>query len=72
MLAKKNKIREATLFFILTLGLSFFVFWGPLAIFKIKTISFVDNSKGPIWAIILFVFGGFHRSYRVIGPIVDY
>jgi len=62
MLAKKNKIREATLFFILTLGLSFFVFWGPLAIFKIKTISFVDNSKGPIWAIILFVFGGFVPS----------
>jgi hypothetical protein len=31
---KKNTLKEAGLFFGLTLGLSWFVFWGPLAIFS--------------------------------------
>lgn len=59
---KPQQLREVAIFFCLTLGLSFFVFWGPIAILKIPTISFVDNNAGPIWAIILFVFGGFVPS----------
>ncbi len=59
---KSKQLREAAIFFCLTLGLSFFVFWGPIAFLKIPTISFVDNNVGPTWAIILFVFGGFVPS----------
>lgn len=59
---KKNTLKEAALFFGTTLGLSFFVFWGPLALFQIPTISFVSNIQGPAWAIALFVAGGFVPS----------
>ena len=55
-------VKEAYIFLGLTLALSWFVFWGPLALFKIPTISFVSNIKGPIWAIALFMFGGFVPS----------
>jgi uncharacterized protein len=57
-----NPVKEAFIFFGLTLGLSFFVFWGPLAFFQIPTISFVDGTKGPAWAIALFILGGFVPS----------
>jgi membrane protease YdiL (CAAX protease family) len=49
-------------FIALTLGASFFVFWGPLALFKVPTISFVSVEKGPVWAILLFILGGFVPS----------
>jgi hypothetical protein len=42
MQTKTNALKEAALFFGLTLGLSYFVFWGPLALFQIPTISFVS------------------------------
>jgi hypothetical protein len=47
----RKMVNEAYAFLGLTLALSWFVFWGPLALFKIPTISFVSNIKGPIWAI---------------------
>ncbi len=59
---KKISIREAGIFISLTLGLSWFVFWGPLALFKIPTISFVSNVRGPVWANLLFILGGFVPS----------
>jgi membrane protease YdiL (CAAX protease family) len=52
-------VKEAYIFLGLTLVLSWFVFWGPLALFKIPAISFVSNVKGPIWAIALYIVGGF-------------
>ena len=55
-------LKEAALFFGLTLGLSYFVFWGPLALLQIPTISFVSNIYGPVWAIVLFITGGFVPS----------
>ena len=58
----KAAFNEAFLFFGLTLGLTYLVFWGPLALFQIPTISFVDQSRGPAWAIALFLFGGFVPS----------
>jgi membrane protease YdiL (CAAX protease family) len=59
---KSNAIKEALLFFSLTLGLSYLVFWGPLAVFQIPTISFVSDTHGPVWAIVLFMLGGFVPS----------
>jgi membrane protease YdiL (CAAX protease family) len=54
-----KKATEAYVFLGLTLALSWFVFWGPLALFKITAISFVSDDKGPWWAIALFITGGF-------------
>ena len=59
-------VKEAYAFLGLTLAFSYFVFWGPLALFKIPTISFVSNIKGPFWAIALFISGGFVPSLLAI------
>jgi membrane protease YdiL (CAAX protease family) len=55
-------VKEAYAFLALTLAFSYFVFWGPLAFFKITAISFVSDDKGPWWAIALFIVGGFVPS----------
>ena len=57
-----KKASEAYVFLGLTLALSWFVFWGPLALFKITAISFVSDDKGPWWAIALYIIGGFVPS----------
>ena len=64
MIASKppRPVREAALFLALTLGLSYLVFWGPLAFFKVTAISFVSGKTGPAWAIALYVMGGFVPS----------
>jgi uncharacterized protein len=59
-------VKEAYVFLGLTLAFSWFVFWGPLALFKIPTISFVSDIKGPAWAIALFLVGGFVPSLLTI------
>jgi membrane protease YdiL (CAAX protease family) len=59
-------LKEAYAFLGLTLAFSYFVFWGPLALFKIPTISFVSDVKGPSWAIALFLVGGFVPSLLAI------
>ena len=61
-MSKTGAVKEAFVFFGLTLGLSYFVFWGPLAFFHIPTVSFVRSSMGPAWAIALFITGGFVPS----------
>ena len=38
-------VKEAYAFLGLTLALSWFVFWGPLALFKIPTIGFVSDES---------------------------
>lgn len=63
---KSIKASEAYVFLGLTLALSYFVFWGPLALFKIPTISFVSEVKGPAWAIALYIVGGFVPSLLAI------
>ncbi|MHB1459044.1 MAG: CPBP family glutamic-type intramembrane protease, partial [Armatimonadota bacterium] len=59
-------VKEAYTFLGLTLAASYFVFWGPLALFKIPTISFVSDVRGPFWAIALFMIGGFVPSLLAI------
>ena len=59
-------VKEAYAFLGLTLAFSYFVFWGPLALFKIPTISFVSDVEGPAWAIALFLVGGFVPSLLAI------
>ncbi|MDO9088458.1 MAG: type II CAAX endopeptidase family protein [Anaerolineaceae bacterium] len=57
-----KKASEAYVFLGLTLTLSWFVFWGPLALLKVPTISFVSDVKGPAWAIAFYIIGGFVPS----------
>lgn len=59
-------VKEAYAFLGLTLAFSWFVFWGPLALFKIPAISFVSDIKGPSWAIALYLVGGFAPSLLAI------
>ncbi len=59
-------VKEAYVFLGLTLVFSYFVFWGPLALFKIPAGSFVSEIKGPAWAIALFIIGGFVPSLLAI------
>jgi len=59
-------VKEAYVFLGLTLALSYFVFWGPLALFKIPTGSFVSDVRGSTWAIALFLLGGFVPSLLAI------
>ena len=62
----KKTVKEAYAFLGLTLAFSYFVFWGPLALLKIPTISFVSDAKGPFWAIALYLIGGFVPSLLAI------
>ncbi len=59
---KNRSVKEAFIFLALTQGLSYLVFWGPLAVFGIPAISFVRSATGPIWAVALFILGGFVPS----------
>jgi len=59
-------VQEAYVFLGYTLAFSYFVFWGPLALFKVPTISFVSGVKGPVWAIALYLIGGFVPSLLAI------
>jgi len=63
---KQRPLLEGLLFSAITICLSYIVFWGPIAVFKVPTISFVSNVRGPIWAIILFIIGGFVPSLVAI------
>jgi membrane protease YdiL (CAAX protease family) len=54
--------KEAYVFLGLTLALSYCVFWGPLALFRVPAISFVSDVRGPAWAIALFLIGPFVPS----------
>ncbi len=63
---RQINVLEGLLFTTITLCLSYLVFWGPIALFKVPAISFVSNVRGPIWAIILFLLGGFVPSVVAI------
>jgi len=58
--------REGIVFLAVTLGLSLFVFWGPLAILGVPAFSLAGDSRGPVWALALFIVGGFTPSLTAI------
>lgn len=59
---KSKDLREVTIFFVVTIFLSLFVFWGPIALLKVPTMGFKRGAVGPAWAIILAMIGGFVPS----------
>jgi hypothetical protein len=58
--------KEAYTFLGLSPVLSWFVFWCPLALFKIPTINFVSDVKGPLLAILATTI-----SLMVSSPVND-
>lgn len=64
----KKNIKEVVIYFAIVIGLSFLVFWGPIALLKVPTVNLVDGEMGPAWAIILFIIGGFVPS--IVGIIL--
>ncbi len=67
MLKKNDPLQQAAYFFVITIGLSYLVFWGPLVLLKIPAASFVKGVSGPPWSMVLFLFGGFVPSLVGIG-----
>jgi membrane protease YdiL (CAAX protease family) len=61
MRKEDQSLKELWLFFGLTLGLTYLVFWGPLAVLGIPGAS-LSGASGPPWAITLYVLGGFTPS----------
>ena len=61
MRKSNSSSKELWLFFGLTLGLTYLVFWGPLAVLGIPGAS-LAGASGPPWAIALYVIGGFTPS----------
>ena len=59
---KTKEFKEAILYFGIVLFLSYFVFWGPLAFFKIEAANLIGGTTGPIWALVLYILGGFVPS----------
>jgi len=62
---KPDLMKELWTFFALTLGLTYLVFWGPLAVLGIPGAS-LSGASGPPWAIALYVIGGFTPSLVAI------
>ena len=60
-----KSLKDAWVFFALTLGMAYLVFWGPLAVLGIPGAS-LSGASGPPWAIALYVIGGFTPSLAAV------
>ena len=61
-MTSRNPLKEVAIFFGMTIGLSYLVFWGPLVVLGRTAINFVSGERGPAWVIALFLIGGFVPS----------
>ena len=66
MSEKPPSARDPILFLLIVLALSWLVFWGPIAVLKIPAASLSGSERGPVWSIVLFIFGGFSPSLLAI------
>jgi len=53
--------------FAITLGLVYFVFWGPMVFFRVPAGSFVSDVRGPAWSTVFLLLGGFTPSLVALG-----
>jgi membrane protease YdiL (CAAX protease family) len=67
MKASQN-LKQILIFIILVLGLSYFIFWGPIAILKLRTANLVEGNVYNLPAFILFLIGGFVPS--IVGIVL--
>lgn len=57
-----QNLKQILIFIILVLGLSYLVFWGPIALLKLRTANLVEGKVYNLTAFIFFLFGGFVPS----------
>jgi membrane protease YdiL (CAAX protease family) len=57
-----QNLKQILIFIILVLGLSYLVFWGPIAFLKLKTANLVEGKVYNLPAFIFFLIGGFVPS----------
>lgn len=57
-----NNIKQILIFITLVIGLSFLVFWGPIAFLRLRTANLVEGRIYNAPALILFLIGGFVPS----------
>lgn len=67
---KDRNFREGLIFIVIVLGLSYLIFWGPVAILKLRTANLVEGRIYNIPAFILFLTGGFVPS--LTGIVLTY
>lgn len=61
MKSNQNRL-QIFIFIVLVLGLSYLVFWGPIALLKLRTANLVEGKIYNLPAFILFLIGGFVPS----------
>jgi len=57
-----QNLKQIIVFIILVLGLSYLIFWGPVALLKLKTANLVEGKIYNLPAFIFFIIGGFVPS----------
>lgn len=57
-----KNLKQSIIFIITVIGLSYLVFWGPIALLKLRTANLVEGKVYNIPAFIFFLIGGFVPS----------
>lgn len=57
-----KNVKQSLIFIALVIGLSYLVFWGPIAILKLRTANLVEGRIYNTTAFVLFIIGGFVPS----------
>lgn len=57
-----QNLKQVLIFIALVLGLSYFIFWGPIALLKLKTANLVEGKVYNLPAFIFYLIGGFVPS----------
>ena len=63
-----QNLRQILIFITLVLGLSYLIFWGPIALLKLPTANLVEGKIYNLTAFIFFLIGGFVPS--IVGIIL--
>ncbi|MBP1631481.1 MAG: hypothetical protein H6Q15_2374 [Bacteroidetes bacterium] len=63
-----NNRKQSLIFILFVTALSYFIFWGPIAILKLRTANLVEGKIYSLPALILFLIGGFVPS--IVGIIL--
>ena len=58
-----QNLKQILMFIFLVLGLSYLIFWGPIALLDLRTANLVEGKIYNFQAFILFVIGGFVPSF---------
>ena len=63
-----KNLKQSIIFIITVIGLSYLIFWGPIAFLKVRTANLVEGKIYNLPALIFFIIGGFVPS--IVGLIL--